>query len=69
VSDVATRLSHALADRYRVERELGVGGMATVLLAHDLKHDRKVAVKVLKPGARSASAIVAARASIARDHR
>ena len=43
------RLSRALADRYRIERELGAGGMATVYLAHDLKHDRKVAVKVLRP--------------------
>ncbi len=43
------RLSAALADRYRIERELGAGGMATVYLAHDLKHDRLVAVKVLKP--------------------
>ena len=43
------RLSLALADRYRIERELGAGGMATVYLAHDLKHDRKVAVKVLRP--------------------
>jgi serine/threonine-protein kinase len=43
------RLAAALADRYRIERELGAGGMATVYLAHDLKHDRKVAVKVLKP--------------------
>jgi eukaryotic-like serine/threonine-protein kinase len=42
-------LQLALADRYRVERELGEGGMATVYLAHDLKHDRKVAIKVLKP--------------------
>jgi eukaryotic-like serine/threonine-protein kinase len=42
-------LSLALADRYRIERKLGVGGMATVYLAHDLKHDRKVAIKVLKP--------------------
>ena len=39
----------ALADRYRIERELGQGGMATVYLAADLKHDRKVALKVLKP--------------------
>src|SRR5215216_5326730 len=39
----------ALADRYRVERELGAGGMATVYLAHDIKHDRKVALKVLRP--------------------
>ncbi len=43
------RLSAALADRYRIERELGAGGMATVYLAQDLKHDRKVAIKVLKP--------------------
>ena len=42
-------LHTALAERYRVERELGAGGMATVYLAHDLKHDRKVALKVLKP--------------------
>ncbi len=42
-------LSAALADRYRLERELGQGGMATVYLAEDLKHHRKVAVKVLKP--------------------
>ncbi len=39
----------ALADRYRIERPLGVGGMATVYLAEDLKHQRKVALKVLKP--------------------
>jgi Tol biopolymer transport system component/tRNA A-37 threonylcarbamoyl transferase component Bud32 len=43
------RLTAALADRYRIERELGQGGMATVYLAQDLKHDRKVALKVLKP--------------------
>jgi serine/threonine-protein kinase len=43
------RLTEALADRYAIERELGAGGMATVYLAHDLKHDRKVAVKVLRP--------------------
>jgi serine/threonine-protein kinase len=42
-------LSSALAGRYRIERELGHGGMATVYLAQDLKHDRKVALKVLKP--------------------
>jgi eukaryotic-like serine/threonine-protein kinase len=42
-------LRAALADRYRIERELGEGGMATVYLATDLKHDRKVAIKVLKP--------------------
>jgi len=43
------RLSAALADRYRIERELGHGGMATVYLARDLKHDRDVALKVLRP--------------------
>ncbi len=43
------RLRASLADRYRIERELGQGGMATVYIAHDLKHDRKVAIKVLRP--------------------
>jgi tRNA A-37 threonylcarbamoyl transferase component Bud32/Tol biopolymer transport system component len=43
------RLASALADRYHLERELGQGGMATVYLARDLKHDRQVAIKVLKP--------------------
>jgi len=45
----AARLSAALAGRYRIERELGTGGRATVYLAADLRHDRKVAIKVLKP--------------------
>jgi serine/threonine-protein kinase len=49
VSAVPDRLAAALADRYRIERELGAGGMATVYLAQDLKHDRKVAIKVLRP--------------------
>src|SRR5687767_6801380 len=49
MSGVSDRLSAALADRYRIERELGQGGMATVYLAEDLKHKRKVALKVLKP--------------------
>ena len=48
MSDDITRLNEALADRYAIERELGQGGMATVYLARDLKHDRQVAVKVLK---------------------
>jgi serine/threonine-protein kinase len=48
VSDVLERLRSALSDRYRIERELGSGGMATVYLAEDLKHHRKVAVKVLR---------------------
>ena len=43
------RLKAALADRYAIEREIGAGGMATVYLAEDLKHDRAVALKVLKP--------------------
>ncbi len=43
------KLTAALADRYRVERELGAGGMATVFLAHDLRHERQVAIKVLHP--------------------
>jgi serine/threonine protein kinase/Flp pilus assembly protein TadD len=49
VPDPPTQLRDALASRYRLERELGQGGMATVYLAHDLKHDRKVAIKVLRP--------------------
>jgi len=49
VTDGADRLAAALADHYRVEREIGSGGMATVYLARDLKHDREVAVKVLRP--------------------
>ncbi len=47
--EITSKLSTALADRYRIERHLGEGGMATVYLAEDLKHERKVALKVLKP--------------------
>jgi len=47
--NVDEHLTTALSDRYRIESEIGSGGMATVYLAQDLKHDRKVAVKVLKP--------------------
>ncbi len=47
--EITARLSTALADRYKIESHLGEGGMATVYLAHDLRHDRKVAIKVLKP--------------------
>ena len=47
--DQLEQLGAALAGRYTVERELGRGGMATVYLADDLKHDRKVAIKVLRP--------------------
>lgn len=49
MSDPLPQLAQALADRYRLEREIGAGGMATVYLAHDLRHDRQVAVKVLRP--------------------
>jgi serine/threonine-protein kinase len=46
---VADRLRAALGNRYRVERQIGEGGMAVVYLAHDLRHDRRVALKVLRP--------------------
>ena len=49
MSDPVVRLNAALEGRYAIERELGEGGMATVYLADDLKHERKVALKVLKP--------------------
>jgi eukaryotic-like serine/threonine-protein kinase len=49
MTDDLARLRDALADRYRVDREIGAGGMATVYLAEDLKHHRPVAIKVLRP--------------------
>ena len=49
MSEVPTKLSDALGERYELEREIGQGGMATVYLAHDVKHDRRVAIKVLSP--------------------
>jgi len=48
-STVPERLAAALAGKYRLDRELGAGGMATVYLAEDVKHSRRVAIKVLKP--------------------
>ena len=48
MTDPNVRLAAALADRYTIEQELGAGGMATVYLAQDIKHDRKVAIKVLR---------------------
>src|SRR5512145_2441346 len=47
--ELLDRLQAALSDRYRLEREIGAGGMATVYVAHDLRHDRRVALKVLRP--------------------
>src|SRR5690242_12378309 len=49
MTEAGPHLTTALADRYRIQRELGQGGMATVYLAQDLKHDRPVAIKVLRP--------------------
>jgi Tol biopolymer transport system component/tRNA A-37 threonylcarbamoyl transferase component Bud32 len=49
VTDPIARLNAALAGRYKIERKLGEGGMASVYLAQDLKHDRRVAIKVLRP--------------------
>ncbi len=49
MSDPLDRLREALGDRYAIEREIGAGGMATVYLAQDLRHERQVAIKVLRP--------------------
>jgi serine/threonine-protein kinase len=53
VHDIATRLRAALGDRYLIEEEIGRGGAATVYLAEDVKHARKVAIKVLRPDTRA----------------
>ena len=57
MSDPISRLNAALEGRYRVEREIGAGGRATIYLAEDFKHERKVAITVLRP--ELASALVA----------
>jgi serine/threonine-protein kinase len=49
MTSIGGDVASALSSRYRIDRELGAGGMATVYLAHDIKHDRNVAIKVLKP--------------------
>ncbi|HUF65507.1 MAG TPA: hypothetical protein VMM17_05970 [Gemmatimonadaceae bacterium] len=49
MAEDSARLITALSDRYRIERELGAGGMATVYLAEDVRHGRQVAIKVLHP--------------------
>jgi tetratricopeptide (TPR) repeat protein/tRNA A-37 threonylcarbamoyl transferase component Bud32 len=54
MSDTLSRLSTALAERYTIERELGSGGMATVYLAYDIKHDRRVAIKIMSEEAAQA---------------
>src|SRR5712692_11590967 len=49
MTDALAQLNRSLAGRYEMEREIGAGGMATVYLARDVKHDRRVALKVLNP--------------------
>ena len=64
MNQLPSRLTAALADRYRIERELGAGGMATVYLAQDLKHHRKVAIKVMRP---ELAAVIGAERFLTRD--
>lgn len=54
MADELEHLGAALAERYRIGRELGSGGMATVYRAHDLRHDRTVAIKVFRPAVTAA---------------
>ena len=63
--EITARLTTALADHYRIERHLGEGGMANVYLAQDVKHDREVAVKVLRP---ELAAVLGAEPIHTRDH-
>ena len=66
MTEALDRLAAALAERYRIERELGEGGMATVFLAEDLKHDRKVTLKDERHPLRAVGAFVRARCRSAR---
>ena len=49
MTDISARVAEALGERYVLEREIGRGGWATVYLAHDRKHERRVAIKVFRP--------------------
>src|SRR5262245_32154594 len=49
VDEIAQGIAESIADRYRIERRLGAGGMANVYLARDLRYDRDIAIKVMRP--------------------